>query len=114
MTSAVTWNPVRQLWETEQADLFSEQQEPFSETWPTSGMTRSGRLLPLEMSAHPIGVNEYSSLLPTPNSGDSDGGGKVNNVSLNSTQATDGLPKTAQTTAARHSLNGTRCHSTPK
>jgi len=62
MSSPVTWNPVRQLWETEQADLFSGQQEPFSETWPTSGMTRSGRLLPLPMSGHRIGGNEYSSL----------------------------------------------------
>ena len=24
-------------------DLFSERQEPVSETWPTSGMTRNGR-----------------------------------------------------------------------
>ena len=60
------WNPTTQLWETEQADLFSGQQEPFSETWPTSGMTRSGQLWPLPMSAHRIGGNEYSSLLPTP------------------------------------------------
>ena len=56
------WNPTTQLWETEQADLFSERQEPFSETWPTSGMTRSGRLLPLPMSGHRIGGNECSSL----------------------------------------------------
>lgn len=61
----VTWNPQRELWETEQADLFSGRQEPFSETWPTSGMTRSGRLLPLPASAHPIDANE-SLLLPTP------------------------------------------------
>ena len=69
MSSPVTWNPVRQLWETEQADLFSGQQEPFSETWPTSGMTRSGRLLPLPMSGRRIGGNECSSspVLPTPN-----------------------------------------------
>ena len=72
MSSPVTWNPVRQLWETEQADLFSGQQEPFSETWPTSGMTRSGRLLPLPMSGHPIGGNECSSSpkLPTPKAHD--------------------------------------------
>ena len=71
MSSPVTWNPVRQLWETEQADLFSGQQEPFSETWPTSGMTRSGRLLPLPMSGHPIGGNECSSSqLPTPTASD--------------------------------------------
>ena len=73
MSSPVTWNPVRQLWETEQADLFSGQQEPFSETWPTSGMTRSGRLLPLPMSGHRIGGNECSSLLPTPVAADAVG-----------------------------------------
>ena len=77
MSSPVTWNPVRQLWETEQADLFSGQQEPFSETWPTSGMTRSGRLLPLPMSGHRIGGNECSSSpnLPTPRAtGGTEGG----------------------------------------
>jgi hypothetical protein len=64
----IEWNPTRQLWETEQADLFSEQQEPFSETWPTSGMTRNGRLLPLPTSAHPTAESVCSSsqLLPTP------------------------------------------------
>ena len=61
-----TWNPQTQLWETNQANLFSERQEPYSETWPTSGMTRNGRLLPLAMSAHRTGESECSSLLPTP------------------------------------------------
>ena len=60
-----TWNPIRELWETEQADLFSGQQAPFSETWPTSGMTLAGRLFPLPASAHPTGGRE-SLLLPTP------------------------------------------------
>jgi hypothetical protein len=58
----IEWNPATQLWETEQADLFSGQQEPFSETWPTSGMTQSGRLFPLPQSAHPIAGNGFSSL----------------------------------------------------
>ena len=60
------WNPATQLWETDQIDLFSGLSEPFSATFPTSGMTRGGRLLPLPASAHPIGGNECSSLLPTP------------------------------------------------
>ena len=63
-----TWNPQTQLWVTEQADLFSGQQEPFSETFPTSGMTRSGRLLPLPVWAPLTGEKECSSLLPTPRS----------------------------------------------
>jgi hypothetical protein len=65
----IEWNPTRQLWETEQADLFSELPVPFSETWPTSGMTRNGQLLPLETLVPPIDGKECSSsqLLPTPN-----------------------------------------------
>jgi hypothetical protein len=72
----IEWNPATQLWETEQADLFSGQQEPFSETWPTSGMTRNGQLLPLPTSAPPTAANESSSLLPTPLCMQ-DGGGPV-------------------------------------
>ncbi len=60
------WNPATQIWETDLVDLFSERQEPFSETWPTSGMTRSGRLLPLPASAHHTAASACSSLLSTP------------------------------------------------
>lgn len=64
-----TWNPARQLWETEEMDLFFGQQVPFVEPWPTSGMTRSGRLLPLPAWAPPIDGNGSlsSPVLPTPN-----------------------------------------------
>jgi hypothetical protein len=41
------WNPERQLWQTAQADLFSGDAEPFRDTWPVSGRTRAGKLLPL-------------------------------------------------------------------
>ena len=54
------------LWETEELSLFSERLEPFSATFPTSGMTRGGRLFPLPQSAHHIDGNECSSLPPTP------------------------------------------------
>ncbi len=57
-----TWNPTTQLWETDQLDLFSGHLEPYSETFATSGMTRNGRLLPLETSAHPIGGSGSLSL----------------------------------------------------
>ena len=56
-----TWNPAVQMWVQESTDLYG-QQEPFLETWPKSGMMRSGRLLPLPSPEHPIGGNEYSSL----------------------------------------------------
>ncbi len=61
-----SWNPSRQLWETETLSLFSELSEPYSETFPTSGMTRNGQLLPLPQSAPHTDGNESSSLLPTP------------------------------------------------
>ena len=57
-----TWNPATQLWETDQLDLFSGHLEPYSVTFATSGMTRNGRLLPLETLVPPIGANEFSSL----------------------------------------------------
>ncbi|SBS73854.1 hypothetical protein MHPYR_180092 [uncultured Mycobacterium sp.] len=60
-----TWNPANQFWETDQADLFSEHSEPYSATFPTSGMTRSGQLLPLPLSAPATDESGYS-LLPTP------------------------------------------------
>ena len=80
-TVLATWNPERQLWETDQASLFCEQPEPFSETWPTSGMTRSGSLSPLPPSGRrtggsgslssPTPQGSYGTgLLPTPLSGD--------------------------------------------
>ena len=60
------------LWETEQVDLFSELPEPFSGTWPTSGMTRGGQLFPLDLSApHTVGSECSSSpKLPTPKAHD--------------------------------------------
>ncbi|SKT67454.1 Uncharacterised protein [Mycobacteroides abscessus subsp. abscessus] len=64
-TPIAQWNPVRMIWETDQADLFCEQREPYSETWPTSGTTRNGQLLPLPTSEHRTAANG-SSLLPTP------------------------------------------------
>ena len=75
MQQHIEWNPATQLWETEQADLFSGQQEPYSETWPTSGMTRNGQLLPLPTSAPPTAGNESLSSLPTPRATDGTKGG---------------------------------------
>lgn len=36
-----TWNPDRDCWETEVVDIFGHS-DVYSETWPTSGMTRNG------------------------------------------------------------------------
>lgn len=37
-----TWNPARVVWETPTLSLLCAHSEPYSETWPSSGMTRSG------------------------------------------------------------------------
>ena len=77
-----TWNPTRMLWETDTLDLFSEHSEPYSETLPTSGMTRSGRLLPPPTSVPVTAVNESSSsqLLPTPTTRDHKGRNQRNDI----------------------------------
>ena len=67
------WNPTRGMWETENHDLLSEHSEPFSETWPSSGMTRSGVAFELPMLALPTFDSGLSSL-PTPRAADGNGG----------------------------------------
>ncbi|QWT30135.1 hypothetical protein SEA_SEDONA_5 [Gordonia phage Sedona] len=71
------WNPSRMLWETETLSLFSAHSEPYSETLPTSGMTRNGALLPLPKSVPAISDSECSSspTLPTPRATDGTKGG---------------------------------------
>lgn len=66
------WNSSEMLWEgagPTEPTLFSVPPAPFSETWPTSGMTRNGALLPLPTSepATDDSVSSSSPLLPTPN-----------------------------------------------
>jgi hypothetical protein len=60
-----TWNSDRDLWETDQTSLF-EHLAVYSETWPTSGMTRNGTAYSLPTSEHHTGATGSSSLLPTP------------------------------------------------
>ena len=61
------WNPTRDCWETtQQASLLSEHLDAYSETWPTSGMTRSGVAYELPTWEPPTDGSESSSLLPTP------------------------------------------------
>src|SRR5699024_7785894 len=60
-----TWNSDRDLWETSQTSLF-EPLAVYSETWPTSGMTRNGTAYELPTSEHHTTDSASSSLLPTP------------------------------------------------
>ena len=53
MQPIATWNPTRGVWESSQLDFYG-QPAPFSENWPTSGMTRNGSAYPLPTSARRI------------------------------------------------------------
>ena len=62
-----SWNADRDLWETtQQASLLSELSDVYSETWPASGMTRSGTATALPTLEPPTPAAGCSSLLPTP------------------------------------------------
>ena len=59
-----TWHPELGIWETTQLDLFGRL-APYSETWPTSGMTRNGSAYQLPMSVHrTLGFVSSSSRTP--------------------------------------------------
>ena len=63
-----TWNPARDVWETEAVSLFCGHSAGFLETWPASGMTRSGAayVRPTWVTAIPGGESSSSPLLKTP------------------------------------------------
>lgn len=72
-----TWNPERDLWETDSMDLFSGLSDVYSETLPRSGMTRNGRLFLRPQSEPRTAGNESSSspgLLRTPCAAEAEGG----------------------------------------
>src|SRR5690625_3795518 len=60
-----TWNSTRDVWETGQDTIFGPS-AVYSETWPTSGMTRNGTAYELPTSEHHTTGSGSSSLLPTP------------------------------------------------
>ncbi len=74
-----TWNPISGVWETSQLDL-SGRSAPYSETWPTSGMTHDGSAYPLPSSALRIPGSASSSspvpLFRTPLASDAARGGE--------------------------------------
>ena len=64
-----TWNPARGAWEKPETNILCGHSALYSETWPTSGMTRGGRSYPLPTQGHRTDASESSSLpslLPTP------------------------------------------------
>lgn len=60
-----TWSSARDAWETNQTSICGHS-GVYSETWPISGTTRSGKAYALPTSARLMGASESSSLLPTP------------------------------------------------
>jgi hypothetical protein len=75
-----TWNPTRGVWETNQPDLYGHL-APYSETWPTSGMTRDGSAYPLPQSARPTpdiaSSSSPTALFRTPLASDAARGGET-------------------------------------
>ena len=68
------WNNERDVWERRWTDLFSERSDVYSETWPQSGMMRSGVSYQLPPLALPTSEPESSLLLtPTANLGSNGG-----------------------------------------
>ena len=70
-----TWNPARTVWETAQ-DMLCGHSALYSETLPSSGTMRSGRLYPPQTPEAATSASASSSspgLLPTPNSSDHKG-----------------------------------------
>jgi len=59
------WNPVRDVWETDQLSICGHS-DVFSETFPTSGTTAAGTAYALPTSALRTADSGSSSLLPTP------------------------------------------------
>lgn len=72
------WNTVRSVWEmTGTESLLCEHLEPFSQTWPSSGMMRNGQVFKLPMQELRTTASESSSspiLLATPKAQEGAGG----------------------------------------
>lgn len=93
-----TWNAASSAWETTETTLCGHS-VVFSETWPTSGMTRRGKAYALPTSAPLMDGSASSSLpglpaprtgtaqetlLPTPMTSDTNGGGCTGQEGLTS------------------------------
>lgn len=78
-----TWNPDRDCWETGVEDIFGHS-DVYSETWPTSGMTRNGVAFALPTWAPPTTASASSSSPPaktfrTPAAAEAEGGPRDRN-----------------------------------
>jgi hypothetical protein len=104
-----TWNPARGAWEKDEPNLLCEHLELFSETWPSSGMTRGGQAYELPTPVHLIiDLGSSSSHIPedsmlrTPSVTDSTGGA----ISENQARERGRMVKTADQVAQLAFENG--------
>jgi hypothetical protein len=76
MHKIANWNGSREAWENwdGEIDLFSTHSDVFLETWPSSGMTRSGVAYELPMPVLPT-IGSACLSLPTPLASDGEKGG---------------------------------------
>lgn len=72
-TPIATWNRARGVWETTQVNLLCGHSEPWSETWPTSGMAVNGSVFELPMQM-PRTTDSESLLLRSPKASEGSGG----------------------------------------
>ena len=73
MRPLATWNPATDRWETAEQTIFGHS-VVFSETWPTSGMTRRGVAFELPTWEPPTVGSGSLSLLRTPCAAEAEGG----------------------------------------
>ena len=105
-----TWNPERDLWETDQTVLLSEHSAAYSETLPPSGMTRNGVLYERLTLGHRTS-EPGCSFLPTPRASEDEKGGpnqKGSSGDLTLSSATARMLPTPRTS----DTNGAGAHGT--
>lgn len=95
------WDPDSLCWRTSQTTLFGDSPK-YSETFPTSGMTRGGRLYRLPTPG-PATNGGGCSLLPTPRTTDSNGAGAHGSGGMDlRTTVTELLPTPTATDTSKH------------
>lgn len=101
------WNPSRDCWEhTDLIDLLSEHLDVYSETFPTSGMTRNGSVYERPTPARHT-ADSVCSFLPTPQVADVTGGHKTRSGSRSDELLLPGVVETLLPTPAANDSGNT-------
>jgi hypothetical protein len=108
-----SWDSTRGVWQTETTDLLSEHSEPFSATWPVSGMTRDGLAFVLPMPVLPTVDSGSSSspILGTPRTSSANGVGDWQNNPRGTRGRLEGqVDELLKTPTAQLAVNGGSQH----